>query len=129
MYDTKFECRYNRDDVFLETDDINDHEKTIIRDVLYKEDILNIFNIDSMDDFNVFSVAITELFERIKGCQFLRNAMKKTAASIISEDEQTGLIILYSYDFMHITHKCVSEYLDTGVISHNNTDMLNSILK
>jgi hypothetical protein len=129
MYDTKFKCRYYRDDVFLETDNISDIEKNIIRDILYKEDILNIFYIDYEDDFNVFSNIISELYDKIKGCQSLRNIMKKMAESVISEDEQVGLSILYSYDYMYITHKCVSEYLDTGSISQKNIDLLNSIIK
>ncbi len=55
MYDTKFETRYHRDDVFLDTDNVNEHEKCFIRDILYKEDLLNIFSIDHFDDFHTFS--------------------------------------------------------------------------
>jgi hypothetical protein len=129
MYDTKFECRYHRDDVFLDTDNISDDEKNMIRDILYKEDLLNIFLIESDDNFNVFSNIITELYEKIKHYEPLKYMMKKIASSVISEDEQFGLSILYSYDYMYITHKCVSEYLDTGVISEKNINMLNNILK
>jgi hypothetical protein len=125
MYDTKFECRYHKDDIFLETDDINEDEKWFIRDVLYKEDLLNIFSID--DDFDVFTEIISELYNKIKRCVPLTECMKKMAAKVMSEDLKTGLCILYSYDFMHITHKCVSEYLDTSSLSHENMNLLNKI--
>ena len=130
MYDTKFECRYHKEDVFLETDKVNDYEKSFIRDILYKEDVLNIFSIDCFnDDFDIFSNAITELYNKIKECEPLTECMKKMAGKVMSEDLQTGLCILYSYDYMNITHKCVSEYLDTGFISLHNIDRMNKFLK
>ena len=99
MYDTKFECRYHRNDVFLESDKVNNYEKTFIRDILYKEDLLNIFLIDYYDeDFDVFTDVITELYSKLKECLLLKECMKKMAAKVLSEDLQTGLCILYSYD-------------------------------
>ena len=38
MYNIKYECRYHKDDVFLETDNVTHDEKNYIRDVLYRED-------------------------------------------------------------------------------------------
>lgn len=128
MYDTKFECRYHRDDVFLETDKVNNYEKTFIRDILYKEDLLNIFLIDYYDDdFDLFSSVISDLYNKIRDCLPLEECMKKMAAKIMSEDLHVGLCILYSYDYMYITHKCVSEYLDTGTISPENIKLLQEI--
>ena len=46
MYNTKFECRYNKDDVILDTDDVTENEANFIRNYIYKEDLLNIFYID-----------------------------------------------------------------------------------
>ena len=130
MYDTKFECRYHNDDVFLETDDVNQYEKSFIRDILYKEDLLNIFFIDYFDDnFDSFSNVITELYSKIKDCLPLTQCMQKMAAKIMSEDLQTGLCILYSYDYMYITHKIVSEYLETGSITEENMNLLDEISK
>ena len=48
MYNTKYECRYNSDDVFLESDEISNDEKNYVRDILYKEDLMNIFEIDEI---------------------------------------------------------------------------------
>ena len=127
MYDTKFECRYHKDDIFLETDQVNEYEKSFIRNFLYKEDILNIFFIEINDDFDVFANVISELYNRIQHSLPLTQCMKKMAAKIMSEDLQTGLCILYSYDYMYITHKCVSEYLETGTISDENMKLLSEI--
>lgn len=130
MYDTKFECRYHRDDVFLETDKVNNYEKEFIRDILYKEDLLNIFSIDYYnDDYDIFTDIIPQLYSKIQECLPLTECMKKMAAKVMSEDLQTGLCILYSYDYMHIMHKCVSEYLDTSSLSEENMKLLEQISK
>ena len=129
MYDTKFECRYHRDDVFLETDQVTDEEKHFIRNILYKEDILNIFVIDFDDDFEVFNAVMNKLYQKIKECLPFKECMKKLAAIIMSEDEKSGLMLMYSYDYMYITHRCVSEYLDTGNISEKNINLLKDFVK
>ena len=127
MYNTKFECRYHKDDVFLETDQVTDEEKEFIRNILYREDVLNIFLIDFNDDFEVFNNAINTLYDKIKNFLPFKQCMKKMAAMIMSEDEQAGLLLMYSYDYMYITHKSVSEYLETGTISDENMKLLSEI--
>ena len=127
MYNTKFECRYHKDDVFLETDNVTYDEKDFIRNILYREDVLNIFLIDFNDDFEVFNNAINTLYDKIKFFLPFKECMKKMATMIMSEDEQAGLLLMYSYDYMYITHKCVSEYLEKGFLSEENTKLLNQI--
>ena len=125
MYNTKFECRYHKDDVFLETDQVNEEEMMYIRNILYREDFLNIFNIDYNDIFDVFETTMNELFEKIKNCSELNKLMKDKAEKLLlSTDLKSGLIILYSYDYMYLTHKCVSEYLETGSVSPENIHLL-----
>ena len=130
MYNTKFVCRYYRDDVILDDDDVTENDIHFIRNYLYKEDLLSIFNIDYDDIEEVFERSIGELYEKIKDCQILKEFMEKAASTIIfSTDIEKGLCILYSYDYMYITHRCVSEYLDTGNMSEENMNLLNNILK
>lgn len=130
MYDTKFDCRYHKEDVFLETDQVSEKEKTFIRNILYKEDLLNIFNIDYSDDIDVFENVINELYEKISNCKELNKLMKEKAGNVLFSNEiKDGLTILYSYDYMYITHKCISEYLEIGNISQENLDLLNKICK
>jgi hypothetical protein len=116
MYDTKYECRYHKDDVFLETDVISEDEKEFVRNVLYREDLLNIFDIDDDEVFNNFAV-MSELYNLIYKCNELSECMRLAASKMISDDENVGLCILFSYDYMHLTHKCISSFLENGVIN------------
>ena len=124
MYDTKYVCRYYKDSVFLETDEVSEDEKEFIRTYLYREDLLNIFCMDENDEAEMFNQAITNLYNLISKSTELMECMKITAAKILSEDEGTGLCLMYSYDFMHLTHKCVSAYLDSGTIDEEDLNQL-----
>ncbi len=52
MYNTKYECRYYKDDVILPDDKVSLEEEEYIRDILYQEDCLNIFSIIDGDNNN-----------------------------------------------------------------------------
>ena len=46
MYNTNYECRYHKNDVFLKTDIITNNEKEHIRNILYREDLCYILKIN-----------------------------------------------------------------------------------
>jgi hypothetical protein len=124
MYNTKYECRYCKDDIFLPSDKISEEEKDNVRDILYKEDLLMIFSIYEGHKFDEFEHVISELYKKIKDNKELMKCMTYGAAKFFSENEETGLCILYAYDYMYLTHKCVSEYLEKGIISEDNIKLL-----
>lgn len=128
MYDTKYLCRYHKDDIFLETDDVTNEEKDFIRHILYKEDLLSIFKIDAEQEFEIFDIILGEIYDKIKDNEFLQNCMIKVSSSLFCQNVEFGLCLLYSYDFMSLTHKCVSEYLETGNISEFNSNLLNNAI-
>ena len=43
MYNTDYECIYYKDDLFLDSDNLTEENKVLIRNDLYRNDILNIF--------------------------------------------------------------------------------------
>ena len=135
FYNTKYECRYYKEDVILPDDNVTNDEIEYIRNILYQEDFLSIFLIDdeenSIDEneINILSNAVYELYEKIKDNDILKMFMDKAASKIMTEELQSGLCLLYSYDYMYLTHKCVSEYLNTGFISLDSIDNLNKNLQ
>ena len=126
MYNTKVVCTYNTSEVFSETDNINEEEKEFIRDTIYRQEVLDILG---MSEFNETEMnkAIHELFERIKNNEDLKEVMTTLAGRILSEDLEIGLMILFAYDYMYLTHICISEYLETGKISDINIINLKEI--
>jgi len=127
MYDSNYSCRYHREDVFLETDEANDYEKEFIRDYLYKEDILEIFNIEN-GDLSLLDKAIQYLYNEIKESPELNEVMMVVASMHNSVDPVIGLCVLYSFDFMNSAHICVSEYIKTKTINEENLETLQEVV-
>ena len=134
MYNTKVVCTYNTPEVFLETDNITDDEKTFIRNIIYRQEFLNILNIDyenSYDDNEEkISEAIKELYNRVKDSTCLRKCMVKViqkhmnVGKYMKSDEELGMMLLFSYDYMYLTHICISEFIETGDIDDENIGKL-----
>jgi hypothetical protein len=124
MYNTNYECRYHKDDIFLDTDNVTENEKEYIRGILYREDLLNTFYINDEDEFDKFDSLLCELYKKVNSCESLCECMRMAAAGIISENEEFGLCMLFSYDLMYLTHKCICSYLENGYISENDLDNL-----
>jgi len=139
MYNTKVECTYNTPEVFLETDNITDDEKSFIRNIIYRQELLNVLDIDyennDEDNEEKISEAIKDLYNRVKDSTCLRKCMVKVIEKHLSVrkymtgGEELGMMLLFSYDYMYLTHICISEFIETGKISDENIKKLMKALK
>jgi hypothetical protein len=128
MYNTKVECTYNTNEIFIETDKVNDKEKEFIRDVIYRQEFLNIFCIEEYNETEI-NKKIDELYEKLVIYKPLKEIMNKISKKHISSiNEKLGLLLLFSYDYMYMSHICISEFLDNGKISEHNILKLKSIV-
>ena len=107
-YNTKYVCSYLDSDVFIETDEINDDERDFIRNCIYRQDMLNIFD---LDDFQ--PDAINESIETIYGLIRYNSKLDDIIKYVGEGDGLMGLTILFSYDYLHLTHPCICQYIET----------------
>ena len=138
MYNTKVVCTYNTPEVFLETDNITDDEKTFIRDIIYRQEFLNILDIDyekdDEDNEEKISEAIKDLYSKLKDCEKMRKCMVNVVekhmnvGKYMTSDEELGMMLLFSYDYMYLTHICISEFIETCTISDENIGKLEKAL-
>jgi len=79
-----------------------------------------------MEDYNIdeLTTSINELYEKIKINDKLIKIMIKLAGDISSMDEKLGLMIMFSFDYLYITHPCICEFLETGQITNTLLDEL-----
>jgi hypothetical protein len=119
MYNTKILCTYHSSDVFINSDELSDSDMDFIRNTIYRQELLNILNIEEFNE-NEINIALHELYEKIKDSTELIECMRKLAGHFTSTDEEFGLMILFAFDYMYLTHICVSELLDTGKITPIN---------
>ena len=136
MYNSKLICTYSyydpnlrkhHSDITYDLDDVSGFED--IAEIIYQAELLRVFNIDpidkSLDDSNEdIKLEITILYNLISSQQKMIECMKKAASLMISDDLELGLMILYSFDYFFLTHKCVSDFLEMGEISEQNMNNL-----
>ena len=127
MYNTQVVCTYNTPEVFLETDNINDDEKAFVRDTIYRQELLDIFYENDYND-DKLSIAINELYTKVKYCEQLTKCILKLAGKYMATNEEFGLMLLFSYDYMYLTHICICEFIETGEISNENITNLEKAL-
>jgi hypothetical protein len=127
MYNTKAICTYNSPEVFLDTDNVNNEEKDLIRETLYKAEILDILGIEDFDE-KIINIVMHDLYQKLENCKELKECMTKLANKFLSEDLELGLILLFAYDYLYLSHICICEYLETGNISENNINNLKTHL-
>jgi hypothetical protein len=127
MYNTKFVCTYNTPEVFLEEDNISEDEKKFVRDVIYRQELLNILGMEDFNDSEMES-KIHELYNKVKENSFIKECMIKLCGQFLNIDEEIGLMLMFSYDYMYLTHICISELIDTGIISEQNMANLRSVI-
>ena len=111
MYNTKIVCTYNAPEVFESSDTISDEDKQFIRDTIYRQELLDILG---MSEFNEdeMNKAIHELYVKIESCKELKECMTKLSGRFLSEDLELGLMLMFAYDYMYLTHICICEYLE-----------------
>lgn len=119
MYNTKIICTYHTSEVFLNSDQLNESDKNFIRDSIYRQELLNILNLDEYDE-NEMDLALHDLYTKVKYSNELKECMQQLARQFTSIDEEFGLMLLFAFDYMYLTHICVSEFLETGKISPQN---------
>jgi len=119
MYNTKHICIYNSNDIFLDTDIVTSSEKDCILNILYRQDILSIFELEDFDEKQI-NQCIFEVYEKVKDNLKLRKIMIDLGEQIMTNNEKMGFLIMYSFDYLYVTHKCISEFLETGEISEES---------
>ena len=73
MYNTNIKCTYNTSETFLDSDNVNEEDKNFIRDVIYRQELLDIFGLEK---YNMLETekSIHILYERVKHCKELKEA-------------------------------------------------------
>jgi hypothetical protein len=127
MYNTDIICTYNTSNIFLDTDDITQDDKHFIRNTIYRQELLNIFNLIEFSDEDFLKV-IEELYLQIKLSTQLQFYIIQLSNLYMTNDSIFGLMILYSFDYLYLTHICVSEFLLKGHVSQTNIQQLDNIL-
>lgn len=127
MYNINTECTYHSSEVFLETDNISENEKQFVRDCLYRQEMLNIFNLDEFDEA-IINEKAHMLYEKIKDVKefvvCMEHVLQKMNLPFSNElEREVGLYILLSYDYLYLFHLSICEFLRNGKIENTPLEL------
>jgi hypothetical protein len=127
-YNTNYICKYNNNIFSKEEEEtLSENEKYFVNDSLYRNDILNIFNIENFDEKEINN-CINKIYEKIKNYDDLKPILKKLAGFFFSEDCELGILLMFSYDYLEHSHPCMCEFLETGKISDDKLNKLKDVI-
>lgn len=110
------------------TYDNNDEYRICIQNVFMME------NCESIDPDEIFfdnlavKNGIDYLYELTKEEKYFVEIYKKAAMFFLSDDVEVGLMVLFSFDFFNLFHKCLHEYVNNReLFSENNKSYIELI--
>lgn len=128
-YNTNYICQYQNEDLFLDNENLTDKNKDMIRDDLYRNDFLNVFNLDEYDEEKLTSI-LDSLYEIIVNCDILKEYICKFAKEYDTskfDEGKFGIIFLFSFEHLYLFHPCICDYLNNSYISEINVEKLKLI--
>jgi hypothetical protein len=129
-YNVNYETNYNLffDDSAFEGDE-TEEDKESIRTLLYQKDLLAVFSMNDFDE-DIINKKTRDLYVILKNNNDLLFCMREISKKCIYSNEEIGLMMFFSFDYMYLSHPCISEYLNSGSISEANLNILKeSIIK
>ena len=106
MYNSNYKCWYDNEDIMFSRDELqklSQEDKHDIKDVIYKEDFLNIFGLNIFDE-KAINEEMELLYERVKGIESLHPLLDTLANRMLSDDRFDGFYVLFSYDYLYLFH-------------------------
>lgn len=104
MYDRNYICCYHNTDLFTEEEEqiLTDYDKMFVRDALYRQDLLNIFCLESFDDELVL-LSVKQIFELVKKEKIIQRLIE---IGDYDDDDELLLkfMLLFSFDNLYKSH-------------------------
>ena len=132
-YNTSYQCHYKdyeKNKELIETEEFKSFSRQdiyLLEKKIYQDDLLSIFNIDKEEDFideNVNNI-IHDLYLKLIKNEKMRFLMEK----INKEDPEMGLMIMFSMDFLYLSHPCFCEFLEKDFVSPEKFLLLEEEIK
>lgn len=112
-YDDDFGYRQSIRDVFGMncSNDLDPDYDPVTRDEL-------LYEADAM------SKGLDDVYERTKDVPEFKKIYEIAAGFMFSVDTNIGLAVIFSYDYFHLFHPCLVDFLKSGSISNDNRENL-----
>ena len=123
FYDSVLREKYHKDEN-IDLEDVSDLED--MSEFVYRAELLQAFggncDFDTNEKVRFDIDIIKELYNKIKasGSKFME-CIEKATNKLLSNDSISGFILLFSYDYFFLTHKCLCDFLNGDIIDAIDT--------
>ena len=95
-------------------------------DIYYRNDLINIFNVDEDSDIDVIQHNVVKIYKDVfpvinKNDKF-KNILLYSASKMMSNDLEMGFMLLFSFDTLWTIHNGIFEMINTGEISNSTLE-------
>ena len=98
---------------------------------LYKIQLLQIFGVDDVD--KISDEIMDRLYDKVSDNKWFMSICVKsfynTFGTSIENGERMGFVIMFHYGLLWITHKCICEIINTGVVKNETMMLLENEIK
>lgn len=115
------ECNQVHLDILGDQDDYDEDTA----ELLYRAELLQIFGIKEFDD-DTINNEISRLYPLVNS--YFKEFTIKLANQMLSEDEEVGFMMMFSYSALFATHKCIGEIINTKSISQDTFLFLTKVI-
>ena len=125
----KSEITYHTNEVFLETDEATEDEKKFIRNCIYRQELLNLFDLEDFDEV-LMNQRMSFLYKKIIFDSDFQIILEKLQDTYFLPSKEDCFTLLFSFDYLYMTHLCFCDLFESGKIEkEHNLSLLNSIQK
>lgn len=96
-------------------------------DVVYKFDLLKVFNMNENDEFDLVTQRVGKIYTYLQNNGVLQNnefnkILIKSSSKIMSYDKEIGFMMLFSFDTLYLVHRLIKDFI-------NNKQLNNTIIQ
>lgn len=111
-YDAMFYDFNKQQNFDLSIVDIKDMTNDVT-EYLYKQEILAVFDLEEFDE-TIMNSKIIELYELMSKNEEFAAILSVAAGKLLSEDLCVGFMMLFSYHYFFLLHRCICDFLNSS---------------
>lgn len=125
MYNTDHNCIYMKEDLFLPEDNLDEDQQNMMRDDIYRNDILYIFDLDDYNESEI-QKKIEYVYNIVIKNELFKEIIIKIGNSYGITETYIGFMLLFSFNYLYLIHPCICDYILYGEIKEENLNKLKS---
>ena len=120
-YDPELREKYHAEEVF-NMDDVAEFED--MSELIYRAELLKVLDVTKCDEIDCSLKQLQTMFQDIKTNDHFLQCIEKMKETHGCADVEEAFILLFSYDYFFLTHKCLCDFVERQDVNQEYTTIL-----